>query len=187
MQIGGADAEVDDPEPVKDGLVELAFHGRGRGAVKGVAVLAERENPVEDTVQVAPFTFAHGEGLPGPGQCPVDAGLFFFQEFLGDRAVVVGAHARAPLVFEVGDGLLLAGGLFGAVGGEGLRAGEYEFPDACLLSGGDLDAAPPLLDELLHGTDEDVGLAAFPALAAEAVEVGVGAAVPAGGVGDAES
>lgn len=73
------------------------------------------------------------------------------------------------------------------MGGEGLRAGDDEFPDACLVPASDLDAAPLFLDELFHGADENAGLAAFSALAAEAVEVRVGATVPAGGVGDPET
>ncbi|ONH61049.1 hypothetical protein CcI49_07965 [Frankia sp. CcI49] len=166
LQIGRADAAVEDPEPLEHRLVELPFHGRGCCPVKGVAVLAERENLVQDAIEVAPFSLAQGKGFAGTGQGPVDAGLFFLEELLGDRVVVVGAHARAALVFEVGDGFLLAGGLFGAVGREGLGAGDDEFPDACLVSGRDLDAAPPFLDKLFHGADENVRLAAFSALAA---------------------
>ncbi|MEX5707381.1 hypothetical protein AB1484_03450 [Parafrankia sp. FMc6] len=187
VEIGRADAAVDDPEPVKDGLVELPFHGRGCREVKVVAVLAEREEPVKDTVQVSPLTFTRGERLAGPGQRPVDSILFLFEELLGYRAVVVGPHARAAFVFEIGDGLLLAGGLFGPVVGEGLRAGEHEFPDASLLPGSDLDTAPPVLHEFLHGADEDVGLSAFSALAAEAVEIWVDPTVSAGGVRDTEA
>ena len=42
VKVSGSDAPVDDPEAVKDGLVELAFHDRGRGPIEGLAVFAER-------------------------------------------------------------------------------------------------------------------------------------------------
>ncbi|MCK9903865.1 hypothetical protein CC117_16860 [Parafrankia colletiae] len=68
VQIRRGDATVDDPEPVKHHLVELPFHRGGCRAVEGMAVLAERENLVQDAIEVAPFSFTQGEGLAGAGQ-----------------------------------------------------------------------------------------------------------------------
>ncbi|WP_232291714.1 hypothetical protein [Frankia sp. QA3] len=178
---------VDDPEPLEHCLVELALHECRGGGVEGVAVLAEAQQLVENRADRLPFAFAGVEQGTRLTKVAVDPLLFFLEEFLADRAVVVGAHAGAPFVFQSVDAAPLPVGLFGAVRHEGLRAVEDDVAYPGFLPRGDLHAAPPVRHELFDHLDHHVRLSAFPALPAEAVEVGVFPAAPSGRVHDAES
>ncbi|MCK9895330.1 hypothetical protein [Frankia sp. AgB32] len=82
---------VDDPEAPENGLVELALHDCGCGGVKSVAVVAEAQQPVEDSADRLPFPLAGMEHGACLAKVAVYPPLLFLEKFFADGAVVVGA------------------------------------------------------------------------------------------------